>query len=64
MGEFFDELLESVQQMDEILKGEREAVVTTAQKLELSARYTNYKAGHIETIDAKEAIKKIRTKLG
>lgn len=64
MSEFFDELLESVWQMDAILKGEREAAVTTAQKLELDARYANYKAGCVETVDASEAIKKIRTKLG
>lgn len=64
MGEFFDELLESVQQMDEILKAECEAVITATQKLELDARYADYKAGRVETIDANAAIKKIRTKLG
>lgn len=41
---------------------EHVTAVTEAQKLELDARYENYKTGRIETIDANEAIEKIRAK--
>lgn len=37
--------------------------LTTAQKLELDARYADFKAGKVETVEAGEAIEALRAKL-
>lgn len=37
--------------------------LTTTQKLELDARYADFKAGKIETVDAGQAIEALRAKL-